>query len=155
MKRLIIGVIFCVMMASMTQVQAADKIDTKLIKEFINLHATAIMQKDEPKLMAMFAENYRQLQSIKQPVIGKQDLAKIYKNNFLMAKLIMTQATIEEENIAEDGQSATIRVHFSHRYLFEYEGQQKLLDQQEDWLSDIVLQQGQLRYIKSQKLLFK
>ena len=72
-----------------------------------------------------------------------------------MAKLIICQATIEEENIAEDGQSANIRVHFNYRYLFEYEGQQKLLNQEEDWLSDIVLQQGQLRYIKSQKLLFK
>ena len=62
MKRLIIGMIFCVMIAGMTQVQAADKIDTKLIKEFINLHATAIMQKDEPSLMALIAEDYRKLQ---------------------------------------------------------------------------------------------
>ena len=105
--------------------------------------------------MALFAEDYRQLQSAKLPVIHKADLGKIYKNNFLMAKLIICQATIEEENIAEDGQSANIRVHFNYRYLFEYEGQQKLLNQEEDWLSDIVLQQGQLRYIKSQKLLFK
>jgi len=144
-----------VLLSVASHVMAADKIDSHLIKQFVDSHITAIMQKDEPTLSKLFADNYRQLQSIKQPIVYKNDLIKIYKNNFLMAKLIICQATVDEENIAEDGQSATIRVHFNYRYLFEYESQQKLLDQQEDWLSDIVLQQGQLQYIKTQKLLFK
>lgn len=148
-------IIGTILLSFASQIMAAEKIDSDLIKQFVDRQTTAIMQKDEPSLMALFAEDYRQLQSAKLPVIHKADLGKIYKNNFLMAKLIICQATIEEENIAEDGQSANIRVHFNYRYLFEYEGQQKLLNQEEDWLSDIVLQQGQLRYIKSQKLLFK
>lgn len=154
MKRRLIGIVI-LFLGLVSQVMAADKIDSNLIKQFIDSQTTAVMQKDESKLMALFADNYRQLQSVQQPVIDKAALAKIYKNNFLMAKLIICQATINEANIAEDGQSATIRVHLSYRYLFEYQDQQKLLDQQEDWLSDIVLQQGQLQYIKSQKLLLK
>lgn len=154
MKQRLTGIVIF-FLGLVSQVMAADKIDSNLIKQFIDSQATAVMQKDESKLMALFADNYRQLQSAQQPVIDKAALAKIYKNNFLMAKLIICQATINEANIAEDGQSATIRVHLSYRYLFEYQGQQKLLDQQEDWLSDIVLQQGQLQYIKSQKLLLK
>jgi HD superfamily phosphodiesterase len=154
MKHLII-VIGLMWLGVSSAVRAADKIDTHLIKQFIDTQQTAIMQKDEAKLLALFAEDYRQLQSVQQPVMSKSDVANIYKNNFLMAKLIICQAAIDEENISKDGQRATILVHFNYRYLFEYQGQQTLLDQQEDWLSDIVLQQGQLQYIKTQKLLIK
>lgn len=155
MNYLAIGIGFFIGLSLSSYVVAAEKIDTALIKQFIETHQTAIMQKDDTTLLALFADNYRQLQSVQQPIIDKPALRKIYKNNFLMAKLIICQASIDEENIAEDSQSATIRVHFAYRYLFEYQGQQTLLDQQEDWLSDIVLQQGQLQYIKTQKMLIK
>lgn len=131
---------------------ADEKITPESIAVFLDAHSTAIMQKDEAKLATLFSDDYRQ-NDTKTPAQGlnKSDIVKIYKNNFLVSKLIINKIKLLDTKITEDGQRATLNTHIFNRYLLEFQGKQNILNQEETWSSEVVLQQGQLLYRSTEK----
>lgn len=144
----------CVYVLCLSIAQADEKITLAQINHFLDSHSTAIMQKDDVKLAALFSVDYQQ-HDTKIPTQGlnKSDIVKIYKNNFLVSKLIMSKINLLDAKVSEDGQRATLNTHIFSRYLIEFQGKQNILNQQEDWLSDVGLVQGQLVYLSTQKTL--
>ena len=49
------------------------------------------------------------------------------------------------------GLHAQINTHLFNRYLIEYAEKQHVLTQEEDWQSDVFLENGQLKYLKTEK----
>lgn len=134
---------------------ADEKITSERIAVFLDTHSTAIMQKDEAKLATLFSDDYKQNET-KTPAQGlnKSDIVRIYKNNFLVSKLIINKIKLLNTIITEDGQRATLNTHIFNRYLLEFQGKQNILNQEETWLSEVVLQQGQLVYRSTEKTFY-
>ncbi|MDO9177767.1 MAG: hypothetical protein Q7U16_05485 [Agitococcus sp.] len=130
---------------------ALDKITDEAIKQLLSQHSTFVMQKEPEKLMALFADKYQQFDKKQQATIGKDELKKIYNGNFLVAKLIINTIQLTDSKIAEDGLHAQINTHIFNRYLIEYAEKQNVLTQEEDWHSELVLENGQLLYLKTEK----
>ena len=130
---------------------ALEKITDEAIKQLLSQHSTFIMQKEPEKLMALFADKYQQLDKKQQATIGKDELKKIYNGNFLVAKLIINTIQLTDSKIADDGLHAHINTHVFNRYLIEYAEKQNVLTQEEDWHSELVLENGQLLYLKTEK----
>ena len=133
---------------------ADKKITLEKINQFLDSHSTAIMQKDDAKLATLFSEDYQQTDTnpANKP-LSKNDIVKIYKNNFMVSKLIISKINLLDAKISEDGQQATLNTHIFSRYLIEFQGKQNILNQQESWLSEVGLVQGQLVYRNTQKTL--
>ena len=143
---------WCLVLALLTQpVFAVDKITDEAIKQFLSQQSTFVMQKEPEKLMALFAEKYQQFNKKQQATIGKDELKKIYTGNFLVAKLIINTIQLTDSKIADDGLHAQINTHVFNRYLIEYAEKQNVLTQEEDWLSEVFLEDGQLKYLKTEK----
>ena len=143
---------WCLVLALLTQpVFAVDKITDEAIKQFLSQQSTFVMQKEPEKLMALFADRYQQFDKKQQATIGKEELKKIYNGNFLVAKLIINTIQLTDSKIAEDGLHAQINTHVFNRYLIEYAEKQNVLTQEEDWLSEVFLEDGQLKYLKTEK----
>ena len=143
---------WCLVLALLTQpVFAVDKITDEAIKQFLSQQSTFVMQKEPEKLMALFADKYQQFNKKQQATIGKDELKKIYTGNFLVAKLIINTIQLTDSKIADDGLHAQISTHVFNRYLIEYAEKQNVLTQEEDWLSELVLENGQLLYLKTEK----
>ncbi|HQV80834.1 MAG: hypothetical protein IPI79_05700 [Moraxellaceae bacterium] len=134
--------------------QADEKITLEQINHFLDSHSTAIMQKDDAKLSTLFSTDYQQYDT-KTPTqhLNQNDIVKIYKNNFMVAKLIISKINLLDAKISEDAQHATLNTHIFSRYLIEFQGKQNILNQQEDWLSEVGLVHGQLVYLSTQKTL--
>lgn len=135
-------------------VWANERITPELIKQFLSSHSTYVMQKESDKLMTLFADNYQQFDKTSPQntdFIDKNALKKIYQGNFLVAKLIINTIQLTEQQIADDGQSAHISTHLFNRYLIEYADKQNILTHEEDWVSDIILENGNVRYLKTEK----
>ncbi len=130
---------------------ALDKITDEAIKQLLSQHSTFVMQKEPEKLMALFADKYQQFNKKQQATIGKDELKKIYNGNFLVAKLIINTIQLTDSKIADDGLHAQISTHVFNRYLIEYAEKQNVLTQEEDWHSELVLENGQLLYLKTEK----
>ena len=130
---------------------ALDKITDEAIKQFLSQQSTFVMQKEPEKLMALFADKYQQFNKKQQATIGKDELKKIYNGNFLVAKLIINTIQLTDSKIADDGLHAQINTHVFNRYLIEYAEKQNVLTQEEDWLSEVFLEDGQLKYLKTEK----
>ena len=130
---------------------ALDKITDEAIKQFLSQQSTFVMQKEPEKLMALFADKYQQFDKKQQATIGKDELKKIYNGNFLVAKLIINTIQLTDSKIAEDGLHAHINTHVFNRYLIEYAEKQNVLTQEEYWHSELVLENGQLLYLKTEK----
>lgn len=132
---------------------AFDRITPDAITQLLNSHSTSIIQKDSEKLMALFADNYQQSDKTtpKAAKISKAELKKIYNGNFMVAKLILNTISLTDSHIAENAQSAQIKTHIFTRYLIEYAEKQNILTQEEDWVSDIGLENGNLRYLHTEK----
>ena len=130
---------------------ALEKITDEAIKQLLSQYSTFIMQKEPEKLMALFADKYQQLDKKQQATIGKDELKKIYNGNFLVAKLIINTIQLTDSKIADDGLHAHINTHVFNRYLIEYAEKQNVLTQEEDWHSELVLENGQLLYLKTEK----
>ena len=130
---------------------ALDKITDEAIKQFLSQQSTFVMQKEPEKLMALFADKYQQFNKKQQAMIGKDELKKIYTGNFLVAKLIINTIQLTDSKIADDGLHAQINTHVFNRYLIEYAEKQHVLTQEEDWQSDVFLENGQLKYLKTEK----
>ena len=130
---------------------ALDKITDEAIKQFLSQQSTFVMQKEPEKLMALFADKYQQFNKKQQATIGKNELKKIYNGNFLVAKLIINTIQLTDSKISEDGLHAHINTHVFNRYLIEYAEKQNVLTQEEDWHSELVLENGQLLYLKTEK----
>lgn len=144
----------CVYVLCLSIAQADEKITLAQINHFLDSHSTAIMQKDDVKLAALFSVDYQQTDSnFANKPLSKSDIVKIYKNNFMVSKLIINKINLLDAKIGEDGQHATLNTHIFSRYLIEFQGKQNILNQQEDWLSDVGLVQGQLVYLSTQKTL--
>ena len=116
---------------------ALDKITDEAIKQLLSQHSTFVMQKEPEKLMALFADKYQQFNKKQQATIGKDELKKIYNGT--------------DSKIADDGLHAQISTHVFNRYLIEYAEKQNVLTQEEDWHSELVLENGQLLYLKTEK----
>ena len=143
---------WCLVLALLTQpVFAVDKITDEAIKQFLSQQSTFVMQKEPEKLMALFADKYQQFNKKQQATIGKDELKKIYNGNFLVAKLIINTIQLTDSKIADDGLHAQINTHVFNRYLIEYAEKQNVLTQEEDWLSEVFLEDGQLKYLKTEK----
>lgn len=143
---------WCLVLALLTQPAfALDKITDEAIKQFLSQQSTFVMQKEPEKLMALFADKYQQFDKKQQATIGKNELKKIYNGNFLVAKLIINTIQLTDSKIAEDGLHAQINTHVFNRYLIEYAEKQNVLTQEEDWHSELVLENGQLLYLKTEK----
>jgi hypothetical protein len=143
---------WCLVLALLTQpVFAVDKITDEAIKQFLSQQSTFVMQKEPEKLMALFADKYQQFNKKQQATIGKDELKKIYTGNFLVAKLIINTIQLTDSKIADDGLHAQINTHVFNRYLIEYAEKQNVLTQEEDWLSEVFLEDGQLKYLKTEK----
>ena len=143
---------WCLVLALLTQpVFAVDKITDEAIKQFLSQQSTFVMQKEPEKLMALFADKYQQFNKKQQATIGKDELKKIYTGNFLVAKLIINTIQLTDSKIADDGLHAQINTHVFNRYLIEYAEKQNVLTQEEDWHSELVLENGQLLYLKTEK----
>jgi hypothetical protein len=134
-----------------SSVFAFEKITDDAIKQLLSQHSTFVMQKESEKLMALFADKYQQFDKKQQAAIGKDELKKIYNGNFLVAKLIINTIQLTDSKIADDGLHAQINTHVFNRYLIEYAEKQNVLTQEEDWHSELVLENGQLLYLKTQK----
>jgi len=147
--RYLLSLLMCFYGASL---YADEKITPESIAVFLDAHSTAIMQKDEAKLATLFSDDYRQ-NDTKTPAQGlnKSGIVKIYKNNFLVSKLIINKIKLLDTKITEDGQRATLNTHIFNRYLLEFQGKQNILNQEETWSSEVVLQQGQLLYRSTEK----
>ncbi|MDO8416036.1 MAG: hypothetical protein Q7S87_07500 [Agitococcus sp.] len=130
---------------------ALDKITDEAIKQLLSQHSTFVMQKEPEKLMALFADKYQQFNKKQQATIGKDELKKIYNGNFLVAKLIINTIQLTDSKIADGGLHAQISTHVFNRYLIEYAEKQNVLTQEEDWHSELVLENGQLLYLKTEK----
>ena len=130
---------------------ALDKITDEAIKQLLSQHSTFVMQKEPEKLMALFADKYQQSDKKQQATIDKDELKKIYNGNFLVAKLIINTIQLTDSKISEDGLHAHINTHVFNRYLIEYAEKQNVLTQEEDWHSELVLENGQLLYLKTEK----
>ncbi len=143
---------FCVCYLAVSWAFADDTICLEDIKTFLDKHSTAIMQKDELAFADLFSEDYQQIdnQTQNQP-LKKADIVKIYKNNFLVAKLIINKINILDCKLSEREQQVTLKTHIFNRYLIEFQGKQNILNQEEDWDSRIGLIDGQLRYLNTQK----
>ena len=104
--RYLLSLLMCFYGASL---YADEKITPESIAVFLDAHSTAIMQKDEAKLATLFSDDYRQ-NDTKTPAQGlnKSDIVKIYKNNFLVSKLIINKIKLLDTKITEDGQRATL-----------------------------------------------
>ncbi len=143
---------WCLVLALLTQpVFAVDKITDEAIKQFLSQQSTFVMQKEPEKLMALFADKYQQFNKKQQATIGKDELKKIYTGNFLVAKLIINTIQLTDSKIADDGLHAQINTHVFNRYLIEYAEKQNVLTQEEDWHSELFLEDGQLKYLKTEK----
>ena len=68
-----------------------------------------------------------------------------------MSKLIINKIKLLDTKITEDGQRATLNTHIFNRYLLEFQGKQNILNQEETWSSEVVLQQGELVYRSTEK----
>lgn len=130
---------------------ALDKITDEAIKQFLSQQSTFIMQKEPDKLMALFTDNYQQLDKKQQKTITKDELKAVYNGNFMVAKLIINTIKLTDSKIADDGVHAHINTHVFNRYLIEYAEKQNVLTQEEDWQSELVLENGQLKYLKTEK----
>ena len=130
---------------------ALDKITDEAIKQFLSQQSTFIMQKEPEKLMALFADNYQQIDKKQQKTITKDELKTVYNSNFMVAKLIINTVKLTDSKIADDGVHAHINTHVFNRYLIEYAEKQNVLTQEEDWQSELVLENGQLKYLKTEK----
>ena len=143
---------WCLVLALLTHPAfALDKITDEEIKQFLSQQSTYVMQKEPEKLMALFADKYQQLDKKQHATIGKDELKKIYNGNFLVAKLIINTIQLTDSKISEDGLHAHINTHVFNRYLIEYAEKQNVLTQEEDWHSELVLENGQLLYLKTEK----
>ena len=143
---------WCLLLALLTHPAfALDKITDEAIKQFLSQQSTFVMQKEPEKLMALFADKYQQFNKKQQATIGKDELKKIYTGNFLVAKLIINTIQLTDSKIADDGLHAQINTHVFNRYLIEYAEKQNVLTQEEDWHSELVLENGQLLYLKTEK----
>jgi hypothetical protein len=71
----------------------------------------------------------------------------------MVSKLIISKINLLDAKISEDGQQATLNTHIFSRYLIEFQSKQNILNQQENWLSEVGLVQGQLVYRNTQKTL--
>ena len=69
----------------------------------------------------------------------------------MVAKLIINTIQLTDSKISEDGLHAHINTHVFNRYLIEYAEKQNVLTQEEDWHSELVLENGQLLYLKTEK----
>jgi hypothetical protein len=71
---------------------ADEKITLEKINQFLDSHSTAIMQKDDAKLATLFSKDYQQTDTnpANKP-LSKNDIVKIYKNNFMVSKLIISK----------------------------------------------------------------
>lgn len=130
---------------------ALDKITDEAIKQFLSQQSSFIMQKEPDKLMALFTDNYQQLDKKQQKTITKDELKAVYNGNFMVAKLIINTIKLTDSKIADDGVHAHINTHVFNRYLIEYAEKQNVLTQEEDWQSELVLENGQLKYLKTEK----
>lgn len=131
---------------------ADDVIRLEDIKSFLDKHSTAIMQKDETALVNLFSENYQQTdEKTPNQSLSKADIVKIYKNNFLVSKLIISKINILDYKLSEEQPQVTLKTHIFNRYLIEFQGKQNILNQEEEWDSHIGLIDGQLRYLDTQK----
>lgn len=101
--------------------------------------------------MALFADNYQQIDKKQQKTITKDELKTVYNSNFMVAKLIINTVKLTDSKIADDGVHAHINTHVFNRYLIEYAEKQNVLTQEEDWQSELVLENGQLLYLKTEK----
>ncbi len=130
---------------------AFEKITDDAIKQLLSQHSTFVMQKEPEKLMALFADSYQQFDKKQQKTTTKDELKKIYNGNFMVAKLIINTIQLTNSKIADDGLHAQINTHLFNRYLIEYAEKQNVLTQEEDWQSDVFLENGQLKYLKTEK----
>ena len=132
---------------------AIDKITPQNVQSLVDVQTTSVMQKDIDRLMALFGKDYRQVSSAPsqgQP-ITKDELKKIYNSNFMVAKLIISKIDVLDAKIAEDGKHGQLKTHVFTRYLIEVQDKQNILTQEEDWISDIGLENGNLVYLRTEK----
>ena len=132
---------------------AADKITPQSIQALVDAQTTAIMQKDIDRLMTLFGKNYQQINTAeaKSQSISKDELQKIYNSNFMVAKLIINQIKVLDNQIAEDGQRGQLKTQVFSRYLIEFQDKQNVLTQEEEWVSDMGLEAGQVVYLRTEK----
>ncbi|WP_146164442.1 hypothetical protein [Agitococcus lubricus] len=110
-----------------------------------------MMQKEPEALLNLFSARYQQKNLAHDKILTKAELTKIYKNNLMIAKLIISKIDLLDSHISENGQHAQIKLHLFSRYLLEFEGRQNILTQEEDWLSDVGLENGKLVYLHTEQ----
>lgn len=133
-------------------VQALERITESDVRAFLDQQATHIMHKDIEPLMSLFAPDYHHLLPRENRVLDRDAWRKIQNANFMVATLILCTIDLRQVRIREDGRQAIIRTHNRHRYLIRLKDKQNIIEQEEDLEGELVLRDGNIVYLNTEKL---
>ncbi|HEX5277678.1 MAG TPA: hypothetical protein VFW42_08425 [Fluviicoccus sp.] len=119
---------------------------------FLDEQTTHVMRKELDPLMALFAPEFRHLLPAEGKEVTRDEYSKIQNANFIVAKLILNTIELRQIQLREDGKQAIIRTHNRSRYLIQVKDKQDLIEQNEDLIGELVLRDGRIVYLSTEKL---
>lgn len=131
---------------------ALEAITEADVRAFLDQQATHVMHKDIEPLMSLFAPEYRHLLPRDNREITLDEYRKIQNANFMVAKLILNTIELRQIQLREDGKQAIIRTHNRSRFLIQVKEKQSLIEQNEDLVGELVLRDGRIVYLNTEKL---
>lgn len=148
MRRLIL--LLCLVMT--TPAMALDRITEADVRAFLDQQATHTMHKDIEPLTSLFAPEYHHLLTRENRVLDRDAWRKIQSANFMVATLILCTIELRQLRIREDGRQAIIRTHNRNRYLIRLKDKQDIIEQEDDLEGELVLRDGKIVYLNTEKL---
>lgn len=132
---------------------ALDRLTEADVRTLVERQAVLIMHKDIDPLMALYDSEFHQIiPAENNRVLGRDDVRKIWNANFMIAKLILSTVEVRQITLREDGAQAIVRTHNRNRYLIQLKDSQKLLEQEDDFITEVVLRKGEPVFLSMEKI---
>lgn len=143
--------LMCLLVAG--QAFALDRLDEQAVKALVDRQALMIMHKDIDPLMALYDPAFHQIiPAENNRVLDRDGVRKIWNANFAIAKMILSTVDLRQVTVREDGQHAVARAHYRNRYLIQLKDSQKLIEQEDDFITEIALRNGEAVFVSMEKL---
>ena len=142
----------CLLLMS-TQVNALERMSEKDVRDLLNRQSLLIMHKDIDALMALYDAGFQQIiPAENNRVIGKEEVRKVWNANFSIATHILNTLDIRQLTLRDDGRQAVVKTHIRNRYLIQLKERQDVLEQDDDYIVEVALKQGEPVFVSMEKL---
>lgn len=126
--------------------QALERISQEDIKLFLDDQMTHTMRKEIDPLMALFGKDFQWRSKTDSKVLTRDEVKKIYTNNFLIAKMVLNSIDLHNFTLGADARTAIVYYHSLTRYLIEIQNQKNVISRDEEFKAELAIEDGKLVY---------